>query len=538
MSKRDTDRIDRIGKMGQSHVTLMCQAEGITCNPSIEDNKGWDVYIEFPNKPLEGKPFDAGRQTIEAKIQVKSTDSKDRSYSFKLSTLRDLIFSPLPVFVCYIEFDKKNEPQVVFLKHFNFDFIAEVLKKLRSSKSDKPLNAQTMKVKFEDSEMLSKTNMSQSFASRIISEIGDDIGGYNKMKNEVLVNAGFEFEGNFVNIVTRSDHELEELIDVSLGLNEHLEVEQVTIGESRFGVDDEGALRTLKKVRLSFPGLSPAYSGTLTFRKAELGFLHEFECAFYISPFNPYVDVRFKKVKVTSSFFIATLKSTGNEIELNFNFEVLANKAYKSLELLRIFQFLDLINTYVEPMKLVIEASIFQGPILLSFKLPEPIKSNDLYDLTVFKKVYDVCRYFNIEERLSFSPLEVIDRPQLIEKMHELISSPYTEMSINLTEAKDDFYGRDVFVLIPFLIPLGEYYLGLVTSSIGKTILKDECLTVEFSSQERDSFVCKKIDFDEQVGKSITIWRKLILEYRSKGYLVFGKADDILKLRKLAELAA
>ena len=99
-----------IGKMGEKIFSYWCSTAGLVVNKATEDETGWDFHVEFPftSNPDFPLPLDMQKSPIECKIQVKATNTQNKSVQITLSVLHRLVKSPLPAFIAFIRHYLKN----------------------------------------------------------------------------------------------------------------------------------------------------------------------------------------------------------------------------------------------------------------------------------------------------------------------------------------------------------------------------------------------------------------------------------------------
>ena len=66
----------RSGRPAQDEFKLLCSQGGITCNPSLEDDHGWDFIIEIMAPESDNLPADKVSAPRQVLVHVKSTSSK------------------------------------------------------------------------------------------------------------------------------------------------------------------------------------------------------------------------------------------------------------------------------------------------------------------------------------------------------------------------------------------------------------------------------------------------------------------------------
>ena len=93
-----------LGAMGENAFSLLCNSVGLIANGSKIDKTGWDFIVEFPENINNGILADMEPAPLECRIQVKSTDKKDRKVQINLKNMNRLVKAPMPSFICLIEF--------------------------------------------------------------------------------------------------------------------------------------------------------------------------------------------------------------------------------------------------------------------------------------------------------------------------------------------------------------------------------------------------------------------------------------------------
>ena len=85
---RGTDELmmnQRMGRPAQDAFKHLCSLANLTCNPSLEDDYGWDFLVEIPLVPTLDSPADKWPAAISAFVQVKSTKGVRRRTEMKVS---------------------------------------------------------------------------------------------------------------------------------------------------------------------------------------------------------------------------------------------------------------------------------------------------------------------------------------------------------------------------------------------------------------------------------------------------------------------
>lgn len=170
-----------VGRMGESAFCQWCASAGLTANSSNVDKTGWDFIVEFAfarrHENTFGSVHDAA---LECKVQVKSTDKRDRKLAIKLSNLKRLVTSAMPSFFVFIEFDGMEQAQRVFLVHVDQKIAYSVLARLQEAESKNEshlLHKKTLVVKYDESNLISEPT-GLALAEAIRKHVGDDLASY------------------------------------------------------------------------------------------------------------------------------------------------------------------------------------------------------------------------------------------------------------------------------------------------------------------------------------------------------------------------
>lgn len=65
--------IQRLPRYAEHHFAALCARAGAVSNASVEDECGWDFFVQFPARRTPGRPVDMQLPGPEALVQVKST---------------------------------------------------------------------------------------------------------------------------------------------------------------------------------------------------------------------------------------------------------------------------------------------------------------------------------------------------------------------------------------------------------------------------------------------------------------------------------
>ena len=222
----------RSGRPAQDEFKLLCSRSGITCNPSLEDDHGWDFIVEIPAPASDNLPADKVSSPRQVLVQVKSTKDKLAKTRIKLSNALKFAKTDLPCFIVLFQY-KKGKRQHIYARHFWKALMERSLKRGRiASRDGKPTNQSMVSISFTDED---------EHSSDLIDWMTDTVNAfpvlYGKDKLELADNLGYESKSYRGELSIGPVKGVEEIIDHMLGLTESLPVTDVKLIDSRFDID-------------------------------------------------------------------------------------------------------------------------------------------------------------------------------------------------------------------------------------------------------------------------------------------------------------
>lgn len=128
----------KLGSLGERKVGEWAERSGMTVTEPGEDEKGWDLLLEFDLRDDESttsnEPLDRDSREFKAFAQVKTTSRTPGQWPIKLSNLASLVQHGGPSYLVVLEVDSKDrdaEVNTAYVVHIGRDIIAEVLEKQR-----------------------------------------------------------------------------------------------------------------------------------------------------------------------------------------------------------------------------------------------------------------------------------------------------------------------------------------------------------------------------------------------------------------------
>lgn len=252
------------GKKGEIIVRGWAHDVDITPNPVENDETGWDLIFEFPEKvEIQGLTADLIPKPIQCWIQVKTTHRENPNWQIKLSNLKRLVDTPLPSFYLELILDQDNEPKTAHIFHVGEEIIRKSLKKMRELGTNwqEKLHKDKNKMQLPKAvkEELSSAD-GEGLKKEIENTIGDDFQKYLDRKKSIKDDSGYEDirENVRFNLVLPEDYDgsIEEyLVDLELGIEPKAEIKNFVEKDVRFGIpievnrEEGGYLKISKKSR-------------------------------------------------------------------------------------------------------------------------------------------------------------------------------------------------------------------------------------------------------------------------------------------------
>ena len=325
-----------VGRLGESNLNDLCHDLGITINKVVVDETGWDALLEFPFETNDGLPPDLLPAPIECRVQVKSTDFQKSAIQMELSTLHRLVKQPSPAFIVIFEFSGGPSADKSFLVHFDKQLITKVLKRMRqntATKRPKALNKITLSINYNHNHQFEYSG--EGLKNAILSHIPVGMEKYIKNKQDVLKTVGFEngYEEIEVIVTREVKNPIEDILNLTLGLKDTIEVEKFNRKSTRFGIPiirelnhESGGLLsivdlklvTLAEVTISAERFSPGVS---------------FQMDFYNSEMNSLIPREHVKLRLVHNLFEIILKPYSGSLSFRFDIDPVRRYSLDELHL-------------------------------------------------------------------------------------------------------------------------------------------------------------------------------------------------------------
>ncbi len=395
-----------LGELGETEFRRLCNAIGLTVHKSEMDRTGWDFLVEFPCKHESHLPQDLASPPLECKIQVKSTDKRSKRESIKLSNLNRLVKAQMPAFFCFIEFDGEDRAKAGYLVHVGQEIIERTLKRIRELENQGKgnyLNKSKISIAYKNAVKLEPLT-GKSLKDAIERNVPNGMEEYIKSKNEILKTVGFEDGKLQITFTVASDDPIGDLLDVSLGLRQEINIQQSSIYHKRFGILSNNP-NTVEGGVISI-SCKPV-EAKLKFREHKFSPEISFAAKLHIPPLNRFIPRERIKFRVESRFFELILESD----QINYSIRPYPNEKVPLKEFINFLELLSILEKASKAITIELESKEISSSSIFEFSLEElppslfEIIASDgqtftwSYVADIARKLVELCRKIDISEQ-------------------------------------------------------------------------------------------------------------------------------------------
>lgn len=455
-----------LGQLGESTFAMWCAQVGLIANGSAIDKTGWDYYVEFPISS-NITTHELHKSAFECKVQVKATDKQNRKLPITISNLRRMATVQMPAFYIFLEFDGTNEVQNAFVLHVDNELVYKILKKIHQieqNEENKNLNKKTMTFTYSEQHRLDKLN-GESLKKNLLKYMGESYSDYIANKNKYLKECGFEDGCGTVQFSIGGEDGIRRIIDVSLGLEEDLDVQNLTNIEKRFGIPSKNSIFEMPNAKLSL-GMLPPKKGKIRFKEDHLSSGLVFDIDFYSSPFSFKEFRKFAKFRLIGDFFDMTFEPYIGKS--NYSFTLGDDRRFELKKLKDAIALINLMSR--DNQEAIIELKI-EGFDLLKFDFRSQFCKRDLkiFD-DLLDKVLKICLQKKIYEEINTSLQELYSYRKEIEQFYSVvIKSDKNDFRLEFeVQNKHIFKFEKTASTSAIFCRLGSHAIGTVLTFIGK----------------------------------------------------------------------
>lgn len=456
-----------LGKLGEYTFASWCAQVGLIANGSMIDKTGWDFYVEFPISQ-DISTNELHKSAVNCKVQVKATDNREGKWQVTLSNLRQMATSQMPSFYVFLEFDSKSEVQRAYIVHVDNEYVYKILKRIREIEqkgSVTELNKKKMTIYYNEENEIKFLN-GRDLQAALLKYIGENYIEYVENKNNYLKECGFEKGYGKVEFsIAGGDLGLHQLIDLSLGLTDEIDVENFVNIDERFGISSKNPSFQLDTAKLKM-GVLPSKKGKLTLKEDNLSRSLTFDIKFYNSPFSFYDYRKYTKFRVVGDFFDMTCEPYAGKVNYNLTLD-----EDTRLELKKLRDALDFIRLIsADNQKAIVELKL-ENLDPLVFDLKSKFVKRDIKIFNeIIGNVLKICYKFEIDEEIYVSLNELYYHKKKIEQFYAITTKTddcefRAEFEISCEQL---FESEQVASISVFCCQLGTCILGTIITLFGK----------------------------------------------------------------------
>jgi len=464
-----------LGTMGESTFSLWCANAGLIANGSKIDKTGWDFYVEFPVSD-EKTLFSIHDSSLECKVQVKATDKTEKKVQITLSNLKRLVTAPIPCFFTFLEFNGESEVKKAYVRHVDSDLIFKVLRRiheLEQSKKDNNFNKRKMTIKYDDSHSITPLN-AHGLKREFEKYIGADFSKYIERKRECLRRVGFEDGLACMEFTTKGSEDFEALADVSLGLQERVDIVGMKTVLSRFGINVKKPLLEFDKCQLSIDNLKPSSTGIIKFRENKFSLAYIFNVNLYTSPAVLFASKESARFRLKGKFFDMIIAPFESKINLSFLHE---NNLRLSIEEFRsALEVLKLISLKNKSLFVTIELESLPK---IEFHI-NSVEKTFAYaeELEGIKSALRIVSDFGVSNVINISLEEIYKEAVNICQFEKILNSEAKQLYIDFPVEDDKNFNWDIdyAAIVLQQVQVGSHKVSVIMTLVGKVIEKEEKL--------------------------------------------------------------
>ena len=457
-----------LGAMGEDTFSFLCNSIGLIANGSKIDKTGWDFFVEFPENQKNQIPADMEPAPLECRIQVKSTDKKERKVQINLKNMNRLVKAPMPSFICLIEFHGQNDPQAIYLTHIDKSLIERTLKRLRdlSEKNITDFNRRKLTINFSKKDKV-KDISGEALKAAIEKHIPDGLSSYIKEKDKIIQSVGFESGWAQINFDVIDENPIEKMVDLTLGIVDEVKVSNFIGRSSRFNILSQIPFFEHKSGRIELPNLKPDKKCSIKFKESKYGPGYSFKAKLYTSPLNKLVSEEYVKFRIEWNLFNLVFKPYTGEINFQYSFSDDA----KETTIKDLFHFLTLIDSFSKNKDkthyMEISISDAMPPLQASFNI-DNFPNVDV-PLDVVSKAHSIAQKHQIENNLYISLYDILKYSKSISEFYDVVLDHKISLRFSFIVDNDEIdLSKEIGGIFFINTKIGKYAIGCVLGAVGK----------------------------------------------------------------------
>jgi predicted DNA-binding ribbon-helix-helix protein len=411
--------------MGENTFEAWCNSVGLTANRSQIDKTGWDYLVEFPLEHAGVQAADLSPPALECRVQVKASDKCRRRLNMSLQNLERLVKTSIPTFVCVLEFDGMDAPQRAYLIHLGEEILRRTLKRLRrlEATSCGSTHQPSLSIAYGNPEKLVATN-GACLKQAIEAHVPKGTQKYQQWKSQLLKTVGYEDRHGYMRVQISGCDPITDLIDLSLGLRKNLQVNKISIHDTRFGID--------RVLHQSSEGghisVGPAIlKGSVHFREKKSSPGVEFSANVHNPSVNRVVPRDRVTFRLETQFFEILIEPFNDTLEFKLLPEV--NQTRASLSALKDFlRLLCMLGAHGNE-GVWMEVRVDDRPFLPEGRILPADMQAPKEELETVQQALEVARIYEIDRRVSVSLDDLIVSRRRIKAFYHMVEDPREELT-------------------------------------------------------------------------------------------------------------
>lgn len=302
------ERAKQLGKLAQKEVSLALSRAGLTVNEALEDEQGWDLFVQFPTSLEPASFLDFAPPAHSCLVQVKASDEAEPRVRMNLSNALKLAKAPTPAFVVVARM-AGQEIHELWAIHCGPDFIERVLARAATVDADTALSINRVSLDIPLPNEAGIPAHAERLKAALLAHLEAPPARYFEEKQGWIRDVGYGPSRKLLRVKFRddaSDADYEELADFAVGLRERLPVRRIEVDDLRFGLERREKL--IEQPELVWPTV-PTGPGVEVVVDSGHGEVASLLCSSHLArAVFPFLPDRFERIVLRAPFFTFVAK--------------------------------------------------------------------------------------------------------------------------------------------------------------------------------------------------------------------------------------
>ncbi|MCJ2081299.1 hypothetical protein [Methylobacterium sp. J-090] len=297
-----------IGRSGEKAFSRLCSDTDLICNPSLEDDAGWDFFVQFPLDAGFRDTLDKRPASLCAFVQVKTSTRDIRSVEIKLNNAERMATEVKPAFIVVGRLDKQSGRISFTMGHIGPTAIAFILRELRKISVSSPTERKIKKIYLPISVLdLDLIACPSDVAAIIRKHSHNNLEEYIKSKISLVGSIGYKSDAYTGKFSISGECGQDRLVALMLGEIEELEVSNFEFSETRFEIT---VTKEISKSAIMRAEPSCNIAAIVVFFNEKLGLRAEYSASVRI-PNIPNLEYEKFRVRIEHDLFAFSVGGVG-----------------------------------------------------------------------------------------------------------------------------------------------------------------------------------------------------------------------------------